>query len=93
MTIKGAETGMGVPVQDDHIISISRIRRIAVNQKDDFVITFMWMAYCKTVVTPVLMHWSYHSLAISLLDNRQTSNIRRTLVGNKIVDHSDVVGA
>ena len=29
-----------------------------------------------------------------LSDNcRQTSNIRRTLVGNKIVDHSDVVGA
>ena len=24
---------------------------------------------------------------------RQVSNIRRTLVGNKIVDHSDVVGA
>ena len=24
---------------------------------------------------------------------RQTSNIKRTLVGNKIVDHSDVVGA
>ena len=24
---------------------------------------------------------------------RQTYNIRRTLVGNKIVDHSDVVGA
>ena len=24
---------------------------------------------------------------------RQTSNIRRTLVGNKIVDHSDLVGA
>ena len=24
---------------------------------------------------------------------RQFSNIRRTLVGNKIVDHSDVVGA
>ena len=24
---------------------------------------------------------------------RQTSNIRRALVGNKIVDHSDVVGA
>ena len=24
---------------------------------------------------------------------RKTSNIRRTLVGNKIVDHSDVVGA
>ena len=25
--------------------------------------------------------------------NRQTSNIRPTIVGNKIVDHSDVVGA
>ena len=25
-------------------------------------------------------------------DYRKTSNIRRTLVGNKIVDHSDVVG-
>ena len=24
---------------------------------------------------------------------RQVSNIRRTLVGNKIVDHSDLVGA
>ena len=26
-------------------------------------------------------------------DNRKTSNISRTLVGNKIVDNSDVVGA
>ena len=26
------------------------------------------------------------------LDYRKTSNIRRTLVGNKLVDHSDVVG-
>ena len=38
-------------------------------------------------------------LKISILDMsskstyRQVSNIRRTLVGNKIVDHSDVVGA
>ena len=30
--------------------------------------------------------WSYDMY-------RKTSNIRRTLVGNKIVDHSDVVGA
>ena len=30
-----------------------------------------------------LKHWSY----------RKTSNIRRILVGNKIVDNSDVVGA
>ena len=27
------------------------------------------------------------------LNYRQISNIRRTLIGNKIVDHSDVVGA
>ena len=27
------------------------------------------------------------------LSYRKVSNIRRTLVGNKIVDHSDVVGA
>ena len=32
---------------------------------------------------PVLRIWYY----------RKTSNTRRTLVGNKIVDHSDVVGA
>ena len=28
-----------------------------------------------------------------LADYRQVSNIRRILVGNNIVDHSDVVGA
>ena len=33
-------------------------------------------------------------LKVFLIKNyRETSNIRRTLVGNKIVDHSDVVGA
>ena len=31
-------------------------------------------------------------MAIELI-YRKTSNIRRTLVGNEIVDHSDVVGA
>ena len=33
------------------------------------------------------------SLSISDPKYRKTSYIRRTLVGNKIVDHSDVVGA
>ena len=41
------------------------------------------MGSCKKDVTPLLTRWSY----------RHVSNIRRTLVGNKIVDHSDVVGA
>ena len=33
------------------------------------------------------------TLTRSLQNYRQVSNIRRTLVGNKIVDNSDVVGA
>ena len=33
------------------------------------------------------------SVIIANTTYRQVSNIRRTLVGNKIVDHSDVVGA
>ena len=28
-----------------------------------------------------------------MLNNRQTSNIKRNFVGNKLADHSDVVGA
>ena len=35
----------------------------------------------------------YILLSISFWIYRKVSNIRRTLVGNKIVDHSDVVGA
>ena len=34
--------------------------------------------------------WAAH---YSRYEYRQTSNINRTLVDNKIVDHSDVVGA
>ena len=30
---------------------------------------------------------------VSGIEYRQVSNIRRTLIGNKIVDHSDAVGA
>ena len=36
---------------------------------------------------------THHFSAHIILVYRQVSNIRRTLVGNKIVDHSDVVGA
>ena len=35
-----------------------------------------------------------HSICLAIIINyRKTSNIRRTSVGNKIVDHSDVVWA
>ena len=32
-------------------------------------------------------------ICLRVIKYRKTSNIRRSLVGNKIVDHSDVVGA
>ena len=35
----------------------------------------------------------FGSLGMAISYYRQVSNIRRTLVGNKIVDHSDAVGA
>ena len=37
--------------------------------------------------TLFIMHCQYHDIY------RKISNIRRTLAGNRIVDHSDVVGA
>ena len=49
------------------------------------------MGSCKQAVTPLLMHWSYVFFALTHR-YRQISNMKRTL-GNKIVDHSDVVGA
>ena len=42
--------------------------------------TFFWMQYPNNTKTAA--YWKYH----------KTSNISRTLVGNKIVDNSDVVG-
>ena len=37
--------------------------------------------------------WLNHRWSWGIDDYRKTSNISRTLVGNKIVDHSDAVGA
>ena len=37
--------------------------------------------------------WGRTYILVADFIYRKTSNIRRTLVGNKIVDHSDVVGA
>ena len=47
-----------------------------------------------TVLCCVLL-WLYHQFLdpCDKFAYRKVSNIRRTLVGNKIVDHSDVVGA
>ena len=38
-------------------------------------------------------HRFYQTLNAMNIEYRKVSNIRRTFVGNKIVDHSDVVGA
>ena len=40
----------------------------------------------------LLTHCFLGDVVVILEIYRQVSNIRRTLVGNKIVDHSDVVG-
>ena len=47
------------------------------------------------IAEPAHMHNFYlHIYRGDVICNyRQTSNMRRTLLGNKIVDHSDVVGA
>ena len=47
------------------------------------------------IIDKKLPSWFYSKCNYSyFVDSyRQVSNIRRTLVGNKIVDHSDVVGA
>ena len=58
--------------------------------KHDFVKTVpgKWQTlcvFCKTSLS--------HYTGFTVLNYRKTSNISRTLVGNKIVDNSDVVGA
>ena len=47
------------------------------------------LACCQAVNKPL----SETKVAYLTIAYRQVSNIRRALVGNKIVDHSDVVGA
>ena len=53
--------------------------------------------HCKVLIVSSHGPESYHTLdtifTVSLYYYRQVSNIRRTLVCNQIVDHSDVVGA
>ena len=52
------------------------------------------MGVANPLVSLLLSGSSFHSgNAVCTFWYRQVSNIRRTLVGNKITDHSDVVGA
>ena len=47
-----------------------------------------WRMNVKRIEVPTYMRY-----VLKLSDYRKTSNWSRTLVGNKIVDHSDEVGA
>ena len=52
---------------------------------------YCWVDPCEQTSMKFVL--KYYPLIRKMADYRQVSNIRRTLVGNKIVDHSDVVGA
>ena len=47
---------------------------------------------CNVIFKSLRWKKTRHELFLNTV-NRKTSNISRTLVGNNIVDHSDVVGA
>ena len=51
----------------------------------------MWLLHCDDVMLAWL--WLWYCINEMIYIHRKTSNTRLTLVGNKIVDHSDVVGA
>ena len=53
-----------------------------------------WRSFCPgDVLIPILTHANMLPGSLLHYAYRKVSNIRHTLVGNKIVDHSDVVGA
>ena len=55
-----------------------------------WVVCVKWKTYRKQ--DPFLIYWQKKVIHIPNSSNyRQVSNIRRTLIGNEIVDHSDVV--
>ena len=53
-----------------------------------FPLTFTALSFTTSEQQEGIWHWHQRSCKY-----RQVSNIRRTFVDNKIVDHSDVVGA
>ena len=64
--------------------------------KSHQIMCFIFSKYTYALYTHQLTMWAGgHSLGLSWYPvlYRQTSNISHTVIGNKIVDHSDVVGA
>ena len=55
----------------------------------DVINSFVHLTICHSFfIGPI-----WHHIRLKNTKYRKTSNIRRTIVGNQIVDHSDAVGA
>ena len=51
----------------------------------------VWVGFDKQLIDPNDENWNITTMVKQI--NRRSSNISHTLVGNKIADHSNVVGA
>ena len=76
---------------DDKLTTLEVITRTTSSAASDYKVVsvttflFQWSI--------VMSAWSWFKWCILIFTYRQASNIRRTVVGNEIVHHSDVVGA
>ena len=71
-------------------LGLNEISLWNINSLSVYVYVILLTQFCLNILASALeglpLKYKYHKY-------RKVSNIRRTLVGNKIVDHSDVVGA
>ena len=59
-----------------------------------FALSFEYSQWKQALDSGILwIRRGFMNMTLGVHEYRQVSNIRRTLVGNEIVDHSDVVGA
>ena len=71
------------------LLIIDTIKNLNLRNKH-ILIKFMWDNVLGFEACSILAHYRKTKNNIKLF-YRETSNIRRTLVGNEIVDHSDVI--
>ena len=67
--------------------------RFHVSATISYSVSVVFTVLCYVFVFPAVHSVGAWLDRLSLPEYRKTSNISRTLVGNKIVDNSDVVGA
>ena len=68
------------------------LRMILIHETFFYCLPFIYLFIYLFIHLFIIYLFIRHSVTFGLI-YRKTSNIRRTLVGNKIIDHSDVVGA